>query len=305
MKVAIIGASGLLGSHLIEVGLALNHEILAVSRTAPLRSATFHYREKITQKLMDISELVASDLKGYDLLINTAANVTASMHQNLVDQNLELVKKVFTVAKEANIPKLVQVSSISTMSNGLGIDEVSETNHGQFRKTIYAESKFKSDLWFFDNFPKSLTVHPCYMLGKWDSKPSSGAILLALQMKRLPGIYPTLKNFVYAGDVARGIYEAVRKDASGRYILGGKNIALDYFFENSVKSLGLDLKLEHISLDQLESYPVFKDFFLTNAVNDQAARGDWGYKSEVCLDEMLTETVAYFRSNKLLPKPKI
>ncbi len=142
------------------------------------------------------------------------------------------------------------------------------------------------------------------MLGKWDAKPSSGAILMALQMKRLPGIYPGIKNFVYAGDVARGVYEAVQKKVSGRYILGGENISLQSFFHHCSKALGVDLKLEQISLDQLESTPVFKDFFLANSVNDSKAREEWGYKSDVRLDEMLSETVAYFRSNKLLPKPK-
>jgi dihydroflavonol-4-reductase len=304
MKVAIIGASGLLGGHLIEEGLKSHHEIIAVARKFPMRSAAHFFREQITTKNLDAStDLKSTDLEGVDLLINVAAQVSPSQDRSLIDENLELVKKVFTAAEAAKVSKLVQISSISTMASGEMSGEVSEQNHGHFRKTPYAESKYQSDVWL-EGRKNLLTIHPCYMLGKWDSKPSSGAILMALQMKRLTGFYPGMKNFVHAGDVARGIYDAVEKNTTGRFILGGENVSLEVFLSKAMTALGLDGKLEQMSLDDLEANPVFKDFFLAGAVNDQKARTVWGYHSDVHLDGMLGETIAYFRDNKLLPKKK-
>lgn len=303
MRVAILGGSGLLGGHLIEQGLSRGHELIVISRKFPQRSAAQVYHDRLTLKALDATELKASDLDGVELLVNAAAIVSSSSDESIIEKNLELVKTIFLAAREAKVRKLVHVSSVSTMANGTQ-DLVSEKDHGKFRDTVYARSKYLCDQWLAETFQDSdlLTIHPCYMLGKWDAKPSSGAILLALQLRRLPGFWPGVKNFVHAGDVARGLFEAAEAGLSGRYLLGGENVTFKTFFEHARKALGLEFELPELKREELENQSALKEFFLANPVDDSKARMSWGYVPRTQLDGMLEETIAYLRDSKLLPR---
>lgn len=304
MKVAIIGASGLLGGHLIEAALRSGHEILAIARSFPQRSAAFHFREQIRLLPLDASvDLSAQHLSGVDALINVAAIVSAEQDQGLIDKNLALTKHIFSSAQAAGCKQLVQVSSVATMASG-NQNLISEKDHGSFRNTPYAESKFRADEWLAQNFSSLLTIHPCYMLGRWDAKPSSGAILLALQLKRLKGFTSGVKNFVHASDVAEGIFLALGQKASGHYLLGGENLSLETFLTKSLKALNLSSDLRPLTLEDFNENPSLKEFFLANPVNDEKARKDWGYRTIRSIDAALDETVAYFREFRLLPRVK-
>ena len=50
-----------------------------------------------------------------------------------------------------------------------------------------------------------MTVCPTFMIGAWDSRPSSGRIILLCYGRRVMFHPLGGKNFVAAGDVARGI----------------------------------------------------------------------------------------------------
>lgn len=185
MKVLLTGATGLLGSHITELLLKENIEVHALIRKIPRKSFIGSLGENLPANLF----LIEADLDSYnpkpgdsfDAVIHAAAFVSSDETQK--DQiwhvNDTATRELYN-RLNGHFKKWVQVSSIATLCNG--DDElVDEGLHGHARNTPYAQSKLSADKWLMENHPDALIIHPTYMLGKWDSKPSSGAVFLHLK----------------------------------------------------------------------------------------------------------------------------
>ncbi len=71
---------------------------------------------------------------------------------------------------------------------------------------------------------EGVVVCPDYVLGPWDVKPASGAIVLAVARRRVPLAPPGGKCFVAATDCAVAMRNALVRDVAGRrFLLGAEN----------------------------------------------------------------------------------
>jgi dihydroflavonol-4-reductase len=78
----------------------------------------------------------------------------------------------------------------------------------------------------------AVLVCPTFMFGPYDSKPSSGAMLLAVVQGTLPFYTRGGKNFVDARDVAAATCNALKMGRVGEsYIAGHKNLAYADLFK--------------------------------------------------------------------------
>jgi nucleoside-diphosphate-sugar epimerase len=102
-----------------------------------------------------------------------------------------------------------------------------------FTRSHYALSKKEADLLvrsFADRLQVCL-IHPTFMIGAYDAKPSSGAILI-MGSKRVVWVPPGGKNFVNASDVASAVIAALDRGVSGRsYLVTGENLTYLEFFK--------------------------------------------------------------------------
>jgi dihydroflavonol-4-reductase len=94
----------------------------------------------------------------------------------------------------------------------------------------YMDSKYEAHK-IVKSFSKEglpvIIVNPTFMLGPYDSAPSSGAMILGLYNGKVPGYVPGGRNYVCVKDVAVGISNALTMGRYGEsYILGNRN--LDY-----------------------------------------------------------------------------
>ena len=173
-----------------------------------------------------------------------------------------------------------------------------EKSIGKFRPTPYAKTKYEADCWLNDNRGEMdlLTIHPCYMLGPWDARPSSGAILFAFFLKRIKYLIDATKNFVSPRDVAIGIYQALKANAQGHFILGGENLKLSNFVELVAKHLQLDsidtqfidkASLQELDLneDQLAS---IKEFSLADPISWAKATEAFDYNPQTSVEQMIS-----------------
>jgi dihydroflavonol-4-reductase len=72
----------------------------------------------------------------------------------------------------------------------------------------------------------AVLVHPTFMLGPGDAKPTSNALLLELYRGKLPGYPPGGKNYVHVRDVAVATVNALTQGRVGEsYILGNENLS--------------------------------------------------------------------------------
>lgn len=321
MKVLLTGSTGLLGSHVLNQGLEQGHSFRLLVREIPRRS---HLSELMNHSQVEIIKLDFQDLLSHpenyhqlfdniDLFIN-AMGLASPNHEDsaMMNQvNFLFPQVLFTMAKAQKINTLVNISSVATMSSGEDNQKISEQSLGHFRKTPYAESKFSLDQWIDQkfNYPV-LSIHPCYMLGKWDSKPSSGSIFLGLKLKKIKHFINNQKNFVLASDVAKSLWKGVNKNSKGHFLLGGVNLSIETFIKTSADKLNIstddftfysrdDWKLNS-SLLEAEIRGRVEEFSLSNPVDDKAARIQLGHAPNENIHEIIDETLKYFAEKKLI-----
>jgi len=320
MKILLTGASGLLGAHLLEQGLKRGFEFKAVARKVSRRSFLFQVKDQVEVLSFDLTDPKSWPAKAnifdrIDVVIHCAglASPFARDEEKMRLLNLDATKNLFQATKKyqgSRLKKWVQISSVSTLSSGAGNEPLDEHRIGKFRPTPYAKSKYEADCWLDDNRDNMdlLTIHPCYMLGSWDARPSSGAILFAFFLKRINYLIDTTKNFVCPRDVAIGIYQALKANAQGHFILGGENLKLSKFVELVAKHLQLDsIETQFIDNTSLHALDLnedqvagIKEFSLSDPISWSKASESFGYNPQTSVGQMISETVQYFIDNRML-----
>lgn len=311
MKILLTGASGLLGSHLLKQGLERDYTFKALSRGPAKRSylAEIKGHPKVEIINSDLSAVDVASLEGIDCILNCAALVSSRGQDQalMTEVNLEAPKRLYQNAVKAGVKSWVQISSISTMSDGESEQLIDETYQGRHRNTHYARTKYQIDQWLEKQTGlQTCSIHPCYLLGAHDSRPSSGAVLLALKFKKIKMLLNRTKNFISAQDVATGIYQAMDKKAQGHYILGGENIPISDFIKLCEQKLKIISDIKFIDdLDDLvdlnqEEVEFVKEFSLTQPVSVQKAKRELNFKATLTTSEALDQLIQYFVEHKLL-----
>ena len=321
MKILLTGATGLLGSHILHQGLKKGYKFKLLVRDIPKRSYLTEVLNlpeieciKVDfQQILDRPEDFHHLFLDIDTFINSMG-YASPLHKDsdLMNQvNFLIPQCLFSLASKFKINSLVNVSSVATMSSGESDQLINELCLGTSRPSPYANSKLKLDRWIDDEFKQStLSIHPCYMLGKWDSKPSSGSILFGLKLKKFKYFVNTQKNFVAASDVAKALWSGIEKKATGHFLIGGVNLSIEKF----IKEVSVKLKiqtddisfikkedwrkqsasLEAITIQQVE------EFCFSNAVDDTKAREKLDHKPNENIEEIIDEVLQYFIQKKLL-----
>jgi nucleoside-diphosphate-sugar epimerase len=307
MNILLTGSTGLLGSHLLEQLLSAKNQIHCFVRSVPKRSFLGQNEISASPQVHLIEGDLFSTLgsQTFDVVIHAAA--MTSVDQNLRDEiwkvNFEGTKSLFSQLK-GRFEKWVQISSIATLCDGTK-PLVTELSQGKFRPTAYAESKYHAEKFIQAEAPQALIIHPCYLLGAWDAKPSSGALLHALKWGKLEGFVNVEKNFVAARDVATGVIQALNKDAQGSYILGNENLWLKDFFQMCAQELNLTETPAEITSSEMKSDWI-KEFCTASSVDWSKAQRDFSYNPQLTTAEALKETMDYFEKFRMLKRsPKL
>lgn len=146
--------------------------------------------------------------------------------------NVDGTKNVINAVLENGIKRLIHVGSASSFGYGsLANPGDEESPYKSFKYNLdYMDSKLKAQQLVAsavkkDNLP-ALIVCPTFMIGPYDVKPSSGALVLALAKKNLPALPGGGKNWASAKDVAVACCNALTMGRIGEsYILGGENLS--------------------------------------------------------------------------------
>ena len=89
-----------------------------------------------------------------------------------------------------------------------------------------------------------IIVNPTYMIGPFDSGPSSGKMIIGLYKNKFPGYSSGGKNFVYSADVAVAAVNALSMGRLGEcYIAGNENLQYNEFFKKACEIRNKTFKL--------------------------------------------------------------
>lgn len=230
MLTLVTGATGLLGNNLVRELLLRGQRVrVLVRESSNLRSLAKLDVEHCVGAVTD-REAVGRAVDGAGQIIHCAGHVhigwgDLETHRQINAQGTRNIAE----AARAEGSKLVYVSTVNTL--GLGSKSQPATESHAEPGIIhcgYVVSKREADEFVTQEIAKGLravTVHPGFMLGPWDWKPSSGRLLVALATRFTP-FYPLGGCSVAdARDVASGVLAAMNRAKVGsRYILAGANM---------------------------------------------------------------------------------
>lgn len=223
MKVLLIGATGLLGHNVARQLLSLGHQVASPKHRLQALDEAAH---------------------GCQAVVNCAGCTDMSLlHlEDYMPANRDAVRIICEAMEAHGISTLVHVSTANT----IGYHHANEESpwESPFRESLYAQSKkageeivdamaLKHPDWHI------ITVHPGFMLGPLDYKPSSGKLLNAAYRRRVMLVPKGGKSFVPVCDVAAAIVNALERGSHGaHYLLTGYNITLKEFYRTQAQACG-------------------------------------------------------------------
>ena len=230
--VLVTGASGFLGSHLVQYLSAKGERVRALyHNTPPKESLQLPNVEWQQRDLLDIYD-VDEAMQGVAEVYHCAAIVSFSKKDRLrlLQVNIDSTANVVNAANDAGVRKLVHVSSIAALGRSKEnqlITEVEQWEESR-RNSIYSESKYYAEMEAWRGMAEGLNaviINPGVILGEGDWSKGS-AQLVDIVYSEFPYYTLGTNSWVDVKDVCRVMYELMKSDISEeRFIVSAGNYA--------------------------------------------------------------------------------
>lgn len=246
MRVLLTGANGLLGHNIVLRLLRQGHEVNAIVRKAESLCVKDDRLNVFEGSFLNHSDLQKA-AEGCEAVIHAAATTDMSLlhYSDFEKVIVHGSQNVINVCNEVGIKIIVYISSANTIGYGNAekLATESEPMQAPFTESFYARAKKQAEELFVRQSQRAenhvIILNPTFMLGAYDTKPSSGAMLLAAHRKFVAFATKGGKNFVYVGDVAQAAVNALTMGLNGeRYIVGGNNLSIKQLYELQRKVSG-------------------------------------------------------------------
>jgi dihydroflavonol-4-reductase len=232
-RVALTGASGLLGGNLAAALVADGHQVAAIrragTRIAHLDDLPIEWHDADLGQVEALTRAFA----GAACVFHCAAAVSVkrAVTPEMTATNVTGTRNVIAAVIAAGVPRLVHTSSVVAVGlspDGRPCDETATWNFDRFGLVdAYAITKHQAEeaVRAAQAQIDAVIVNPTYMFGPRDARPSSGRLIVDVVRGRVPGWTPGYNNFVDVRDVARGMIAAWQRGRRGeRYILAGHDM---------------------------------------------------------------------------------
>lgn len=243
---AVTGATGLVGNNLIRALCKQGHRVRVLARGAGPGGAPRRELEGLPVDIVP-GELSAGPLnelvRGADVVVHAAAHVWVgtsgreAMERVNVGGTEQVCRAVLACAPTA---RMVHVSSVDALGLGTRQSPANEDTPPRDDEggVAYVDTKRAADKavrGFISGGLDAVFIHPTYMIGPWDWRPSSGKMLL--EIARGKGLLAPAggNNFVDVRDVVDGIIAvavkttregpAMRSPTGSAWILGNENLS--------------------------------------------------------------------------------
>ena len=231
--VLLLGATGLLGRNVLQVLLERGIPVRALVRS----TLDVPGVEVVKGSILSREDLLkAAD--GCDAIINCAGttDMTLPSVEDFLPVNRDLPAMLCEVATLSGINVLVHTSTANTIVTGTP-DRPSDESAPfgpPYDRSPYAISKKAGEdalIGYASAHPelRIVIVNPGFMLGAYDSKPSSGQMVLLGWRKPVLFVSRGAKSILHVRDAAGAIVNALER-GEGRYLLTGECLTLKEFF---------------------------------------------------------------------------
>ncbi|MFZ5948133.1 MAG: NAD-dependent epimerase/dehydratase family protein [Stygiobacter sp.] len=322
----VTGASGFVGSHLVDKLLEEGHKVKCVLRsTSSTRWLDGKNVEIINCGLFDREQLKIV-LKDADYVFHIAGVVKAKTEEEYFKGNVETTKVLLEILEEvnSNLKRFVVASSQTACGPSLnGIPCNEETKEHPI--TTYGRSKFAQE-----NLVKSYRgkiaytiVRPTAVFGERDTEIYLVFKTYKAGLLTLIGFDEKKLNLIHVKDLIDGIYlSAITEKAKDQiYFLASEEIYTWPIVGNAIaKAFGkkaLTVRLPHLLVYSVAAIAEFfssfsskaatfnlekaRDFVQKNWTCDVSkAKNDFGFRQNISLEEGIKRTIDWYREMKWL-----
>jgi len=247
MKVLVTGGTGLLGNNVVRFLVQRGDDVRCLVRKGhdkrPFEGLQVKLVEADLNESADATSFNAA-IDGVDAVVHAAGVVHIGWTRKELAHRVNVVgTQAIAAAARHNGARMVYVSTVNTLGlpePGNTCDETSKPSEKRVRCT-YIESKIAAEAAVLDEVQQGLDVcivHPGYMLGPWDWKPSSGRMLLTVGKLWTPISPRGGCSVCDVRDVAESVARTLEPTPSSRYILAGENISYHDLWVMMAKEAG-------------------------------------------------------------------
>lgn len=322
----VTGASGFVGSHLVDLLLQKGHHVKCILRkSSSTRWLDGKPVEIVTCGLYD-KEALKPVLKDADYLFHVAGIVKAKDWEGYYKGNVETTKNLLETVKEVNtsIKRMIIVSSLTACGPSLDGEPVNELTPPhpitRYGKSKYEEEKLANK--FMNSIPITI-IMPHAVYGERDTeiyqffKTYKGGLLplIGFNQKKL--------NLVHVADLVDGIYLASQSEKAigQKYFIASEEIydwpTIGRAISKAFGKKALTIRLPHFIVYTVAVFAEFFSLFSKNAAtfniekakdwvqanwtcSVKKAMDDFGFRQKVFLDDGIKRTIDWYREMKWL-----
>jgi dihydroflavonol-4-reductase len=327
VKIAVLGATGLLGHHTARAVKAAGHQLVLIHRpSSRIERLAYLEAESRPVELLDHAGLTRA-LGGLDGVIFCAAGYPKRPRrwQEEVSSALDQTNHFYAACLAAHVPRILYVGAAIALPRH---PEGLPGHEGLFYegmprwKNAYLLSKWALDEQAREQARSGLPVVigiPGMCLGEFDAGPSTGRLITAIAGGWMTHYVPGPRNLLDAADAGRGLLLALEKGRVGeRYLLTGQNVEMAELTERIAGLLGmpppqpmpLAMAKGIAALGRLRyrlsgELPKLDDTAIAVMAGGQfldgsKARRELGFVAETPLEVTLARTIGWFRANGYL-----
>ena len=249
MRLGITGATGLVGANVADLALQRGDEVVCTRRGTSQAAHLSHLPIVWRQADLGDADALAAAFAGCEVVVHAAAAVEAggAVTPAMRETNVGGTRRVIAACRRAGVRRLVHVSSVAALGVSDGSCDVTEDAPFNFAEAGLLDGYVQTKREAQDVVVAAaragdidaVVVCPTYMFGPYDSKPSSGQLVVGIAQGRIPLHTEGSQNVVDVRDVARGILLAAEKGRAGElYILGGENVTYGEMFARIARAGG-------------------------------------------------------------------
>jgi dihydroflavonol-4-reductase len=248
MRIFVTGGTGLLGNTVLRQLTEQGHELISLVRGEPDQQVFAGIETEFAAGDLSDRDVIDAAVKRCDAVIHSAGllHIGWKRLEDSMRVNFEGTRTVAQACLKHDC-KLVHVGSVNVMAIG-SRDQPSDEDtpldsHGGQLPCPYVVSKragCDEVRRLVGDGLRAVLVHPGYMLGPWDWKPSSGRMMLEVARNWTP-LAPTGGcSICDPRDVAQGTIAALHQggDAGRDYILAGANWTYLKLWTEMTKRIG-------------------------------------------------------------------
>ncbi|PSR21527.1 MAG: dihydroflavonol 4-reductase [Sulfobacillus acidophilus] len=247
MRALVTGASGFIGSYVMEALLDRGVQVRAMARNGPAADYLRQWPVEIVYGDLTTGLGLEDACQGVHVIFHVAAFYSLERrYQHLMyETNIGGTQRLLAAMRRASsVERMIYTSSTATVGlrpDHQPADESLEVDpntlpHGYKRSKVLAEQVVRQAV---KDGMNVVIVNPSTPIGARDVKPTpTGALIRDAVLGRMPAYVETGLNWVAVRDVAQGHLLAWEKGQCGeRYILGHENLTLRQLFER-IERLG-------------------------------------------------------------------